>query len=93
MKKKLEIVKRPILTEKARRLAKEGQYCFEVNKKANKNEIKKAIEEIFGVNVEKVKIVNIPSKKRFFRGILGTKKGFKKAFVKIKEGQKIEIFE
>lgn len=87
------IIKKPILTEKTKRLAKEGQYVFEVKKDANKKEIKEAIEKIFGVKVEKVRVLKIPSKPRVFRGKLGEKKGYKKAIVKLEEGQKIEIFE
>lgn len=89
----MTILKRPILTEKARELAKKGQYVFEVDHRANKNEIKKAVEETFGVEVEKVRIVKIPPKKKIFRGVLGEKKGIKKAIVKVKKGQKIDIFE
>ncbi len=88
-----EIIKRPILTEKAKELAKLGQYTFEVEKDVTKSEIKRKIEETFGVEVEKVRIIKVPSKKRVFRGFLGEKKGYKKAIVKLKKGQKIEIFE
>lgn len=88
-----EILKRPILTEKSRELSKKGQYVFEVDKTANKKEIKKAVEKVFNVEVLNVKILKVPSKKRTYRGISGEKKGYKKAIVKLKEGQKIEIFE
>lgn len=87
-----EILKRPIVTEKATRLAKENQYVFEVEKEATKSEIKKAVEENFKVDVLSVKIIKIPPKRRRLGRILGWKKGFKKAIVKIKEGQKIDIF-
>jgi len=88
-----QIIIRPILTEKARELAEKGQYVFEVSKLANKSEIKKAIEKLFKVKVEKVRIVNLPAKPRRFGRVFGKKKGIKKALVKLKEGQKIEIFE
>lgn len=87
------IIKRPILTEKARELAKQGQYVFEVEGKANKNEIKKAIEEFFGVEVLSVRVLKITPKQRTLGRISGWKKGYKKAIVKIKKGQKIEVFE
>lgn len=87
------ILKRPIITEKTRELAKKGEYVFEVAKNTNKNEIKKAVEEQFGVEVEKVRVLKIPPKPRRSRGFLGWKKGYKKAIVKLKEGQKLEIFE
>jgi large subunit ribosomal protein L23 len=87
-----QIIIRPILTEKAMELAEGGQYVFEVSKLANKNEIKKAVEKFFNVKVEKVRIVKIPEKSRRFGRIVGKKSGTKKAIVKLKEGQKIEIF-
>ena len=87
-----QIIIRPILTEKARELAQKGQYVFEVSKLANKSEIKKAIEKIFKVKVEKVRILNLPEKPRRWGRIFGKKRGIKKAIVKLKEGQKIEIF-
>lgn len=87
------ILKKPILTEKTRELAKQGQYVFEVEKSANKNDIKKAIEDFYGIEVLGVKILKIPPKQRMLGKSAGWKKGYKKAIVKIKKGQKIEIFE
>jgi len=82
----------PHITEKATLLAeKENQYVFKVAPDANKIEIKKAIEELYGVKVEKVRIVKVPKKKRRRGRIEGWRKGYKKAIVEIKEGQKIEI--
>jgi large subunit ribosomal protein L23 len=81
----------PLITEKATKLAEKNQYVFRVEKKANKNEIKKEIENLYKVKVIDVKIINVPAKERRFGRISGWKKGFKKAIVKIKEGQKIEV--
>jgi large subunit ribosomal protein L23 len=86
------ILKRPIITEKTTRLTKENQYVFEVSKEATKGKVKNEIEEKFGVDVLSVKIVKIPAKKRRLGRISGWRKGYKKAIVKIKEGQKIDIF-
>lgn len=86
------IVKRPIITEKAANLAKQNQYVFEVSKEATKDQIKKEIEERFKVEVLSVRVLKIPAKKRRLGRIFGKKKGIKKAIVKIKPGQKIEIF-
>lgn len=86
------IVKKPIITEKAALLAKQNQYVFEVSKEATKDQIKKEIEERFKVEVVSVKILKIPPKQRRWGRILGKRKGIKKAIVKIKPGQKIEIF-
>lgn len=82
---------RPHITEKTSFLAGQNKYVFWVKKKANKIEIKKAIEKLYGVNVIDVNILNPKPKKIRLGRILGTKPVFKKAIVTIKEGQKIEI--
>jgi large subunit ribosomal protein L23 len=81
----------PHITEKATNLAEKNRYVFRIWQKANKNEIKKAIEDLYKVNVIDVKIINVPPKERRLGRISGWKKGFKKAIVKIKGGQKIEV--
>lgn len=81
----------PHITEKATDLAEKNKYIFKVYKRTNKAEIKRAIENIYGVNVVKVNIVNIKSKERRLGRQVGWKKGYKKAIVKIREGQKIEV--
>ena len=86
------ILKAPHITEKATDLAGKNQHVFKVWKKTNKVEIKKAIEDLYKVKVIDVKIIKVPAKKRRFGKISGWKKGYKKAIVKIKEGQKIELF-
>lgn len=86
-----QILKSPHITEKATDLAAKNQYTFKVYSGANKTEIKKAIEDLFGVDVLGVKIVKVPPKKRRLGRISGWRKGYKKAIVKIKEGQKIEV--
>lgn len=89
------IIKEPHIAEKASYLAEQNKYIFKVYPKANKIEIKKAIEALYGTQVKKVNIVHMPPKKRRigrtegWRG--GLKKGFKKAIVTLKEGEKIEI--
>jgi large subunit ribosomal protein L23 len=86
-----KIIKFPKVSEKATILAKNNQYVFEVFPKATKKEIKEAIEKIYGVKVEKIQIVKLPSKKRRMGQIEGRREAIKKAIVRIKEGQKIEI--
>ena len=81
----------PHITEKATDLVQKNQYVFKVFPKANKTEIKKAIEDLYKVEVLDVKIINVPKKRRRLGRISGWKKGYKKAIVKIKEGQKIEV--
>lgn len=85
------ILKQAHITEKATYLAEEDQYIFRVYPKANKTEIKKAVEHVYGVNVLSVRIINVPSKKRRLGRIEGKRSGYKKAIVKIKSGQKIEL--
>lgn len=85
------ILKGPHVTEKATDLTKLNQYVFNVYPRANKPEIKKTIEDIYGVDVVSLKIVKIHPKKRRLGRIEGWRKGYKKAIVKIKEGQKIEV--
>ncbi len=86
------IVKKPHISEKATDLTqKENRYVFVVDKNANKIEIRDAIKSLYNVDALKVTIVKIPSKKRRLGATLGKKKGYKKAIVKIKDGQKIDI--
>lgn len=85
------ILKSPHITEKATDLTKKNQYVFKVYTRANKVDIRKAIENVYGVSVLDVNIINIPQKKRRLGKITGWRKGYKKAIVKIKKGQKIEI--
>ena len=86
-----KILKTPQVTEKATDLAGKNQYVFKVYPKTNKVEIEKAIEELYGVDVISVKIINIPPKRRRLGRVRGWRKGYKKAIVKIKDGEKIEI--
>ncbi len=85
------LLKAPHVTEKATGLLEKNQYVFKVFPKANKTEIKKTVEDSYGVEVEAVRIINIPAKKRRLGKITGMQSGCKKAIVKVKDGQKIEI--
>jgi len=81
----------PRITEKATAISQKNQYVFKVFPKANKTEIKKAIEDLYKVEVLDVKIINVPAKRRRLGRISGWKKGYKKVIVRIKEGQKLEV--
>jgi len=81
----------PHITEKASWLAEKNQYIFRVKEGVNKSEIKKALSNLYNIDVLKVRIINIPRKKRRLRRTEGWKKGYKKAVVTIKKGQEIEI--
>ena len=95
MKDPYKIVMRPVITEKSTWLKeKNREVCFEVDPKANKSEIKKAIEHLFKIKVERVRIQNKRGKKRRVGRNEGRKKDWKKAYIKLKEGEKmIEYFE
>ena len=86
------IVKEPHISEKATYMADDDKYVFKVYSNANKPEIKKAVEGIYGVNVLAVNVIRIPKKKRRLGRTEGFRKAYSKAIVTIKEGQKIEIF-
>ena len=90
-----DIIKRPIITEQSMEQTEMKRYTFEVAKTANKIEIAKAIEEIFGVKVAKVNTMNVPGKaKRLGAARPGRTKDWKKAIVQLTEDSKtIEFFE
>lgn len=86
-----EAIKQPHISEKASYLSEKDQYIFEVSPNYNKNEIKNAVQGIYGVDVLSVNVIKIPAKKRRLGKTEGFRKAYKKAVIKIKEGQKIEI--
>ena len=84
----------PVLTEKSLKNAAEGKYTFFVDRGLNKYQIRKHVEEIFGVSVVKVRTLKKPGEKK--RTVYGRKKIIKprkKAIVTLKEGEKIKVFE
>lgn len=86
------VLKSPCITEKAVNMSETGNfYTFNVTDVANKIEIKNAVEAKYKVDVIQVRTVHIPRKKMVRGRTIGFKSGYKKAIVKIKEGQKIEI--
>ena len=86
-----QILKTPHVTEKATSLTSKNQYVFKVWPRSNKIEVRKAVEDVFGVDVVSVKIINVMEKKRRLGKLEGFRSGYKKAIVRLKEGQKIEI--
>ncbi len=85
------ILHKPWITEKTTDLSKTGKYAFIVDKRANKLEIKKAVEAVYNVNVTSVRIVNIHSRKRRLGRSTGKKSGFKKTIVTLRAGEAIDI--
>jgi large subunit ribosomal protein L23 len=91
----IQIIKKPVITEKAMNLASQRQYVFEVHPDANKIQIKQVLEEMFDVNITSVRTVRIKGKNKIRmtrRGLMRGKTALKKkAYVTLKEGQTIEI--
>ena len=85
-----EIIKKPITTEKSTNLQQYNQYSFLVSKKCNSFEIKKAVEVIFKVKVNKVNTSILRGKGKIFKGQYGFRKDFKKAIVSLVEGNTID---
>ena len=84
---------KPMVSEKASILTSEGKYVFVVNPKANKIEIKKAIQNVFNVRVKDVNIINMRGKNVRFGRVWGKTKDWKKAIVTLEPGEKIELYE
>ena len=89
--KYLEIIKAPVITEKSQIAKSEGKYTFKVDPKANKIEIKEAIEKIFKVKVTAIRTINVKPKKRRVGRYTGFTSRYKKAIVKLADGQTIEL--
>lgn len=85
------IVKHPLVTEKTTRLSSLNQYVFEVDPKANKVEIAKAVSEIFNVTVEKVRTLNVKPEQRPFGSRARKRPLRKKAVVTLKAGDQIDL--
>jgi large subunit ribosomal protein L23 len=89
-----KIIKRPLITEKSSdKKSVENQVVFEVHPKANRAEIKKAVEKMFEVSVKKVNTINYAGKKKRMGRNLGRRPAWKKAYVTLKENETIEFFE
>ncbi|TCS94185.1 50S ribosomal protein L23 [Hazenella coriacea] len=89
-----DIIRRPVITEATTDLMEDRKYVFEVDVRANKVEVKKAIEKIFGVKVDKVNTIRLLGKEKRYGRYTGRRPERKKAIVKLTEDSKpIEIFE
>jgi large subunit ribosomal protein L23 len=85
------LVRRPVITEKAAYAAERAnQYVFQVESSATKPEIAAAVEKVFGVKVENVRVLNIKGKTKRTRTGLGRRSDWKKAYVKLVDGQQID---
>ena len=92
----MSILKKPLITEKVSAQNEGGVYGFVVDKNANKVAIKQAVEKMYGVNVEEVRTMIAPGKKktRYSKGsfLTGNTSSFKKAIVKVKDGEIIDFY-
>jgi large subunit ribosomal protein L23 len=93
MKNSFDIIKKPLITEKATKLVEEGKYTFEVMPGVNKIEVKNAVEKVFKVNVVKVNIMNVRKKERRVGKYDGFKPAVRKAIVTLQKGQTLDVFE
>ncbi len=94
MRTPYDIIIKPLITERSMEDMAEKKYTFEVDKKANKTEIKNAIEKIFDVKVERVNTMNMLGKEKRMGRYVGRRKNWKKAIVKLTaDSKEIEFFE
>ena len=88
-----EVLLAPVVSEKSYSLLTDRTYTFKVHKDAHKTQVRQAVEELFDVKVDSVNIVKVqpkPKRRGLFRG---TRPGWKKAIVQLREGETIELFE
>jgi large subunit ribosomal protein L23 len=88
-----QIIKRPLVTEKTTLAKEANKYHFEVDRRANKIEIGRAVEKLFKVKVVNVRTMNMLGKKKRVGRVLGRKRDWKKAIVTLAPGSSIEIFD
>jgi len=87
-------LRKPVITEKSYRATGEAnQYTFRVARDASKTQVKAAVEAIFEVKVEKVQVINMPGKEKRRGMHTGTRSGYRKAIVRLAEGQTLEVAE
>ena len=90
MKSAYQIIRRPVITEKGLNIKEaEGTLVFQVASKATKTEIKEAVQQIFKVKVDSVRTANFPGKERRRGRFVGNRPDWKKAYVRLKEGEKM----
>ncbi|MBT2129493.1 50S ribosomal protein L23 [Aliiroseovarius lamellibrachiae] len=86
-----DVIRKPIITEKATQASENGAYVFEVAIDSNKPQIKEAVEALFEVKVKAVNTTITKGKAKRFRGQLGKRKDVKKAYVTLEEGNAIDV--
>jgi large subunit ribosomal protein L23 len=86
-----DVLRSPLLSEKSTRLQSENCYVFKVSAEATKPQIRDAVQAIFNVTVEAVNVVNLKGKQKNFRFRAGMRQGSRKAYVKLKTGDSIDL--
>jgi large subunit ribosomal protein L23 len=87
-----DVLVAPVVSEKSYRQIEDRKYTFKVHKDAHKTQVRQAVEQLFEVEVEAVNIVKVQAKPKRRGLVRGTRPGWKKAIVQLKEGHTIEIF-
>jgi large subunit ribosomal protein L23 len=87
------LIKRPLITEKTTKMMEENKYCFLVDPKANKMQIRQAVEQIFNVKVKAVNTLNLLGKVKKMGRHEGRRPSWKRAIVTLEPGSRIEYFE
>ena len=88
-----QVIITPVVSEKSYSLIEDNKYSFRVHPKAHKTQIRQAVEELFDVKVVAVNVLKVQPKPKRRGWARGTKPGWKKAIVQLRDGDKIEIFE
>jgi large subunit ribosomal protein L23 len=86
-----DVIERPVITEKSTIAAEQNKVVFRISPTASKQDVKSAVEALFGVNVEKVNTINTKGKVKRFRGRVGQRSDQRKAIVTLKAGQSIDL--
>ena len=87
----LNLIKKPVITEKSTTNAQFNKYVFEVRNEANKKTVKETIEDTYKVKVEKLNSLNVKSKPKVFKGQRGSRSELKRITVTLKEGSTIDM--
>jgi large subunit ribosomal protein L23 len=87
----LAVLKAPLVSEKTARIQEHNQYVFEVALTATKADVKSAVESLFNVTVEAVNVANVKGKNKTFRNRAGRRGDWRKAYVRLAEGQSIDV--
>jgi large subunit ribosomal protein L23 len=86
-----DVLRKPIISEKSAKLAEANGLAFEIDPRATKTDVARAVQAIYNVKPAKVNIVVQKGKQKTFKGRIGTQKAIKKAYVTLKAGEKIEL--